>query len=91
MPSVDAAADRVGVETSAVLTEGEPSWSKRRQLSVLDLGPYQLSQKLLVSFLSAHPEPAQASGQGLGYSYAFKCFSVSVAAVGTHSAKVNSF
>lgn len=91
MHSVDIATDRIRVETSMVLTQGEHSWSKCCELSVLDLGPYQLSQKPFVSFLSAHPESAQASGQGLGYSYAFKCFSIYVAAVATRSAKMNSF
>lgn len=74
-----------------VLTQGEHSWSKHRELSVLDFGLYQLSQKPFVSFLSAHPKSVQASGQGSGYSYAFKCFSIYVAAVATCSAKMNSF
>lgn len=83
--------DCIRVETSMVLTQGKHSWSRCRELSVLDLGPYQLSQKPFVSFLSAHPKSAQASGQGLGYSYVFKCFSIYVAAVATCSAKTNSF
>lgn len=91
MHSVDTATDRIRIETSVVLTQGEHSWGKCCELSVLDLGPYQLSQKPFVSFLLAYPEPAQASDQGLGYSYAFKCFSIHVVAVATRSAKMNSF
>lgn len=84
---VDAATDRVGVEPSVVLTQGEHSWSKCRESSVLDLGPSQLHQKLLISLLSAHPKSAQAPGQGWGSSCAFKCSSIYVAAVATRGAK----
>lgn len=53
------------VETSVVLTQGKHSWSRCCELSVLDLGLYQLSQKPFVSFLWAYPEPAQVSGQAV--------------------------
>lgn len=82
---------RTLVETKVDLTQGKHSWSRCCELSVLDLGPDQLCQKPSVFFLSAYPSSAQASGQGLGYSCAFKCFSISVAAVATHSANMNSF
>lgn len=81
--SVDTATNHVRVEASVVLTLGEHSRSRCHELSVLDLCPHQLHQKPFVSFLSAHPKSAQAFGQGSSYSYAFKCFSIYVAAVAT--------